>query len=543
MDGYGSGWTKVGSVCEDASSTSNTCSRIKDGVFYAGPVAGGLSQTFNPVEILGLSDAQAQKGGTLNWSTRVNFHSNFCSGGYRSTSCNDYITQEVTAKDSSGATIIDDKETRRDYSHWGDFELEQDVDEAPVEVTYTLSGKDYTYWGCNVDTNQCNYGPRITSPSVTYSYAVDDDVVVSTLDATDVDDSGDLTYSLVSDSSSGIFEIRGNQLILRGGSTVASAGNDVYDLVVGITNANGVTVNADVSISVSDAGNVAQQVAQQVNSDEGSEYSLTTDFGQGSVASDDLPSWLSLVDSGNGRAVISGTAPHSGEVSFSVYSIQDGEKTTSNYVLTVDENCSSAYCQQFASSTDTQNLASYTNNNGAHTIGSTTYYNFDSWEDLYNALNTGTGIFERTDIALDANDGTWEGNLRLSIDFGNQNIDSEAWGTFSNYNGGEEGSFRVEDSEVFGSANSDCQNPGHCTIFNSPSLQRTCTGSTCNSGVTAHTKVDLVGSGGVMLLTDQEKSAQNDAFGVIGVLQLNDADNGNALAAQTAGDGVLLEAQ
>lgn len=373
--------------------------------------------------------------------------------------------------------------------------------------------------------------------------SVDDDVVVSTLDATDVDDSGDLTYSLVSDSSSGLFEIRGNQLILRGGSTVASAGNDVYDLVVGVTNANGVTVNADVSISVSDAGNVAQQIAQQVSSDEGSEYSLFTDFGQGSVASDDLPSWLSLVDSGNGRAVISGTAPHSGEVSFSVYSIEGGEKTTSNYVLTVDENCTSAYCQQFASSTDTQNLASYTNNNGAHTIGSTTYYNFDSWDDLYNALSTGTGIFERTDIALDANDGTWEGNLRLSINFGTQNIDSAAWGTFSNYNGGEEGSFRVEDSEVFGSANSDCQNPGHCTIFNSPSLQRTCTGSTCNSGVTAHTKVDLVGSGGVMLLTDQEKSPQNDAFGVIGVLQLNDADNGNALAAQTSGDGVLLEAQ
>jgi len=46
-----------------------------------------------------------------------------------------------------------------------------------------------------------------------------------------------------------------------------------------------------------------------------------------------------------------------------------------------------------------------------------------------------------------------------------------------------------------------------------------------------------------MLLTDQEKSPQNDAFGVIGVLQLNDADNGNALAAQTSGDGVLLEAQ
>jgi len=196
--------------------------------------------------------------------------------------------------------------------------------------------------------------------------SVDDDVVVSTLDATDVDDSGDLTYSLVSDSSSGLFEIRGNQLILCGGSTVASAGNDVYDLVVGVKNANGVTVNADVSISVSDAGNVAQLIAQQVSSDEGSEYSLTTDFGQGSVASDDLPSWLSLVDSGNGRAVISGTASHSGEVSFSVYSIEGGEKTTSNYVLTVDENCTSAYCQQFASSTDTQNLASYTNNNGAH---------------------------------------------------------------------------------------------------------------------------------------------------------------------------------
>ena len=538
FDGYGSGWTKVGNVCSSASATSNTCSRIDDGKFYAGPQTGGLSQIINPVEILGLSDAQAAKGGTLSWSTEVRLHSNFCMGGSTSDACNDSVTVEVTGKDANGQTIVDDKETRTDHVSWQTWNKQEAVEDAPVEVTYTFSGKDYTYWGCTADQNICNYGPRIRNPSVTYSYAVDDDVVVSILDATDRDDSGDLTYSLVSDSSSGIFEVRGNQLILVGGSTVGSAGDDVYDLVIGITNANGVTVNADVSVSVSDARNVAQQISQQINSDEGSEYSLTTDFGQGTVASDDLPSWLSLVDSGNGRAVISGTAPNSGEVSFSIYSIENGEKTTSNYVLTVGEACTSAYCEDFVSSTDTQNLASYSYDGQDHTIGTTKYYHFNSWDDLHRALSTGTGVFERTGISLDANDGTWEGNLRLSIDFANRNIDSTAWGTFSGYNGGNSGSFRMEDSEVFAKSNSNCSTSGDCTIFTSPSLQKTCTGSTCNSGATSHSNVNLTATGRALLLQNQSTS-----YGMIGGLQLNDTSNSNALAAETAGNGVLLESQ
>ena len=539
LSDYATGWERIGSVCTDASSTSNTCSRINNGQFETGPVTGGLSQTINPAEILGLTDAQIQKGGTLSWSTEVKMNSNWCMGSTKSNECADTAEVSVTAKDGSGTTIVDEKDERTQVAQYQTWTDQKNVNTAPVEVTYSMSGKDYTYWGCSPENNKCHYGPRFRNPSVTYSYAVDDDVVISTLSATDSDDDGDHTYSLVSDSSNnGIFEIRGNQLILKGGSSVAAAGDDVYDLVIGITDQGGVTVNADVSISVADAANVPQQIAQQVSSTEDSVYSVTSDFGSGTVSSDDLPSWLSLTDSGNGRAVISGTAPNSGEVSFSVYSVQNGEKTTARYVLTVGESCTSAYCEQFVSSSDTVNLETYTVSGNDQQIGNVQYYHFNDWNSLYTALNSGTGVFQRTGIALDANDGTWEGNLQLSIDFSNRNFDSSAWGTFSNYNGGNSGSFRIEESDSFSSSNTLCTRPGECTIFTNPDFLKTCTGSTCNSGASTHSNVNLQGEGVARLLTNN-----NNGYGVIGSLTLTDQNNGGATAAETSGDGLVLEAQ
>ena len=86
--------------------------------------------------------------------------------------------------------------------------------------------------------------------------------MVSTLDANDPDDSDALSYSIVSDTSGGIFSIRGNQLILMGGSSVSGAGSGVYDLVIDITNTNDDTTQASVSVDISDAGGVAQQITQ-----------------------------------------------------------------------------------------------------------------------------------------------------------------------------------------------------------------------------------------------------------------------------------------
>ena len=55
---------------------------------------------------------------------------------------------------------------------------------------------------------------------------------------------------------------------------------------------------------------------------------------------------------------------------------------------------------------------------------------------------------------------------------------------------------------------------------------------------TSHSNVNLTATGRALLLQNQSTS-----YGMIGGLQLNDTSNSNALAAETVGNGVLLESQ
>ena len=474
----------------------------------------------------------------MSWSTDVSMYSRVCPEGWHAPYCEDTSVIQVSAETGSGETLFTDVDSKTAYYEGWDTRTGQEtVSEAPTQVTYHLTGSDYNTWGCDASINRCYGGPKFVYPSVTYTYNVSDDVVVSTLDANDPDDSDALSYSIVSDTSGGIFSIRGNQLILMGGSSVSGAGSGVYDLVIGITDSNGDTTQASVSVDISDAGGVAQQITQQLNGTEDSAFNLASDFSQGTISSADLPSWLSLVDAGNGQVTLAGTAPNSGQVTFSLTSTHNGRKTTSNYTLDVSDSCTSAYCASFASSANTVDLSSYTASGGNHYVDSTQYYGFSSWSDLQSALNAGTGVFERTGITMDAASGDWEGNLRLSVDFSNRQIDATAWGTFANY-GSNSGSYNIQEQSVFDTSNANCSAPGQCSLFNSPSSALTCTGGTCDSGQTIHSNVDLAATGSASLLTDQSSS-----YAMIGSLQLQDTLNSNTTVASTAGNGLVLEAQ
>ena len=195
-----------------------------------------------------------------------------------------------------------------------------------------MSGKDYTYWGCSTSNNRCAYGVKFRNPTLTYTYKVSDDMVVGRLSAEDAE-GNDLTFSINKDDS-GLFAIRGNQLILLGGSDLSKQGAQIQ-LTVDVTDSNGVTSALPLSLDLSDNNGIASQITQQLSGDEDSAFSYNADFGAGqTVVADSLPSWMTLQDLANGKVQLSGTPPESGEVSFAVQTTKDGKTTT--FLLSAD---------------------------------------------------------------------------------------------------------------------------------------------------------------------------------------------------------------
>ena len=523
------GWDKT-NIC-----SSNTCGTVTDGMLKTGPNASQLKQDVDLVSALGLTDEQVSKGGVLSWSTEVWMNSNFCMGAYVSDDCNDTATVAVTATNAAGQSLVNEEDKRTQKANWETWTQSKNVNEAPTNVTYVMNGKDYTYWGC------CGYGPQFRNPSLTYSYTISDDIVVGSLAADDAESDG-LSFSLNNDAS-GMFEIRGNQLILKGGSEINQSGNNAFSLSINVTDANGTTSALPLSISVADVAGVAEQIQQQLQSNEDVVYTFEADFGAGETVSGvSLPSWLSLTDLSNGLVRLTGTAPHSGSTSFSLVSSKNGKRTTSHYTITVDDNCTGAYCTQFVSSNDTVNLATYSVQDGDHFIDDTKFHNFSSWDAVHAALSAGTGTYERTDLSMNSvrGGGDWTGNMRYEIDYGNRTVESTLWGSFTGYdngNGAVSGSFTSEDLMDFAKANSDCYSrAGQCYTNRTPTSQLTCTGTggTCTADNHAH--VSAVPVGMVQLLQDG-----NGAFAAIGQMQVSDDAAAGAEVANT--DVMLLDPQ
>ena len=527
-----SGWDKT-NIC-----SGNTCGTVTNGVLKTGPNTTQLKQDVNIVSALGLTDEQVSKGGVLSWSTEVWMNSNFCMGAYVSDSCNDTATVAVTATNAAGQQLVNEEDERTQKSNWETWTQSKSVDEAPTNVTYVMNGKDYTYWGC------CGYGPQFRNPSLTYSYTISDDIVVGSLAADDAE-ADDLSFSLNNDAS-GLFEIRGNQLILKGGSEISQSGNNAFSLSINVTDANGETSALPLSISVADVAGVAEQIQQQLQSNEDTAFTFEADFGAGeTVTGVSLPSWLSLTDLSNGVVRLTGTAPHSGSVSFSLSSTKDGKRTTSHYTMTVDDNCTGAYCTQFVSSNDTVSLATYSLTDGDHYVDDTKFHNFSSWDNLHATLSTGTGTYERTDMSMNSvrGGGNWTGNMRYEIDYGNRTVDSLLWGSFTGYDNGYDsggavsGSFTSEDLMDFAKSNSDCYSrAGQCYTNRTPTSQLTCTGTGGTCTANNHSSVSALPVGMIQLLQDG-----NGAFAAIGQMQVSDGSAGNAEVANT--DVLLLDPQ
>ena len=124
----------------------------------------------------------------------------------------------------------------------------------------------------------------------------------------------------------------------------------------------------------------------------------------------------------------------------------------------------------------------YSLSDGKHTLGSTQYSEYASWNDLYGDLNTGTGVYSREGLSLNVDNGggTWTGNMRYTVNYANRTIESLAWGTFSGHTYGDATNaaraFTARGSAAFSASNSGCSGAGICTIADSVSSY-TCTGT------------------------------------------------------------------
>ena len=458
-------------------------------------------QNIQLAEQLGLNSIDTQRGGVLNWFTDVRQNSNFCKGGGSSPACDDTARVRVTAENWLGLEILNQDDIRTQKANWNLWQQSRRMDTIPEEVTYYIEGRDAGEWSYT-----SFYGPQFRNPFLSFTYEVSQDVVVGTLFAHDSHDSEAFTYVLAQDNS-GLFEIRGNQLILKGGTALAAEKINAYNLLIDVTDDRGATASLPLTISVQDARNVETKITQNLKALEDSPFTFEVDFGTTqSVEITTLPSWLTLQDLANGRVLLSGTAPESGEVSFSVTATKDGETTTAYYQLGVDDSCTGAYCTEFASSPDTVNRSAYLYKNGRHTIDGENYYNFDSWDNIHTELQAGTASYEGLNIPLEtlAGGGDWLGNIRVSVDYGQRKLHSTVWGQFANHNNlngtNLSGSFLTEGATRFGAHSLSCSAPGVCTIDSDFTTLRTCTelGGTCAQN--NHPQAQVTGIGTFQLL-------------------------------------------
>ena len=495
-------------------------------VWRAGRDWSQLSQTYRPSDD-GFTIYDSLGGLTLKYGGQHYTDENQCGSG---TNCRDLIEYGVHIYEG------DEKDTKkysnRQHTRWRWYKDEKKIDYMPDRITYFMNGKDY-----GPAVYQVGRSTRFKKPYLTITYDEAQDLVVGQLSASD-DDSGDThSYSLSNDAS-GLFELRGDLLILDGGSVLDAGTQASYDLDITVTDQDGAASTLPVTVTVNDVGEVSTHTRQALAANEDSAFSKTFDFGQSgaTITNTDLPAWMTLSDLSNGKVRISGTPTHSGEKGFSITSTKDGKTTTAHYTLTAAESCTGAYCAQFVSSADTDSITTYALTDSKHMLGSTEYSEYASWNDLYGDLNTGTGVYSREGLSLNVDNGggTWTGNMRYTVNYANRTIESLAWGTFSGHTYGDAsnaaGAFTARGSAAFSASNSDCSGAGICTIADSVSSY-TCTGSgQCTED--NHASVDINVNASFKLL----QNASNDQAAVGGI-DIAAADN-TALA--SSGDVTLL---
>lgn len=503
---------------------------IEGDEFWASDGYSHVYQTVNLASDAGLSSYDAVNGGTILWDARAWSNSDTCDGG--GTGCGDHIKIGIK-------TLIDGTSTRYAFeetnyvSDWFDVNETTTITDQATSFDYFAGGTDDAG-----DDHVKGSGPKITDLSLRYRYQDAQDLVVGELSATDKDSANTHSYAISSDSS-GLFELRGNQLILNGGSELDASATASYTIQIAVTDSDGGVATLPITVTVNDVGNTATDTTQALTATEGTEFTKTVDFGDtgATVTAADLPSWLTLSDLSNGLARVTGTPGESGEKSFTLTSTNNGATTTAHYVLTAADDCTGAYCTTFVSSADTENIASYSTSGGLDYVNSVQYSAYSSWNDLHTTMSTGTGSYTRENIALTTNNGggTWTGNMRFTVDYTNRTIESLTWGTFSNHTLGSAsnaaGAFTSRGSTAF-ETGSDCTTVGGCTLTDSVS-SFTCTGS-------AQCTEDNHGSVNTTVTADFTvlKNA-SDVNTALGELNITDTANGNVQAA-SLGKTVLL---
>ena len=337
--------------------------------------------------------------------------------------------------------------------------------------------------------------PSLSNPFYRFKYKNAQPFVIGTLGATD-EDSGDThSFSLASDPSN-LFEVRGKLLVLKRSDSLDASTTPYYDLGIQVQDQAGATETLTLRVNVTDAGGTSEVIRESVSATQGSALSMDVNFAAtGAVVSAaSLPTWMTLQDLGNGLARLTGTPSQSGSADFTVISTKDGVQTGARYRLAAAENCTGAYCAQFASSIDTQNLLAASDLTSA---------DFADWSTYHNTFSSGTGRYSQMG-SLTSSNGTWSGSVAAEIDFGTRVATIQSSGTFSNYTDGNgattSGSWSAAfTSQTFGDGGSGCGvTPGACT-FTAPHSGavgagielKTCTGSSGTCATSNHASVAI----------------------------------------------------
>ncbi|MDG1007493.1 MAG: FecR family protein, partial [Alphaproteobacteria bacterium] len=201
------------------------------------------------------------------------------------------------------------------------------------------------------------------------------DVEVGTLAATGADGQASFTLTSFTD----LFKIVGDKLLLKGGA-VLDANN--YNLAINTQLADGTTAQSAVQVSVTDGAAQARIVSTREtvtisNGSVGSNNSSVTINGTNLQTDLNDISWISVG--------LPNTPGQTGLLTLHYKETAGGETFDRFHEIEVNYDCASAYCDDFATSMDTQNDMIF----GQHFNAD----NFGDWSSFFTRFTTGTGTF------------------------------------------------------------------------------------------------------------------------------------------------------
>jgi ferric-dicitrate binding protein FerR (iron transport regulator) len=201
------------------------------------------------------------------------------------------------------------------------------------------------------------------------------DVEVGTLAATGADGQASFTLTSFTD----LFKIVGDKLLLKGGA-VLDANN--YNLAINTHLADGTTAQSAVQVSVTDGAAQARIVSTREtvtisNGSGGSNNSSVTINGTNLQTDLSDISWISVG--------LPNTPGQTGLLTLHYKETAGGETFDRFHEIEVNYDCASAYCDDFATSMDTQNDMIF----GQHFNAD----NFGDWSSFFTRFTTGTGTF------------------------------------------------------------------------------------------------------------------------------------------------------